>query len=71
METAIWKLEDGKEIQVWLGESMFGDPAILADRHGNREFPYVLGWFSKMFFLAGGLEETDIPTSKADGTPKG
>ena len=70
METAIWKLEDGKEIQVWLGESIFGDPAILAARHGNREFPYVLGWFSKMFFLAGGLEETDIPTSKADGTPK-
>lgn len=70
METAIWKLEDGKEIQVWLGESMFGDPAILADRNGNCEFPYVLGWFSKMFFLAGGLEKTDIPTSKADGTPK-
>ena len=70
METAIWKLEDGKEIQVWLGESMFGDPAILADRNGNCEFPYVLGWFSKMLFLAGGLEETDIPTSEADGTPK-
>ena len=70
METAIWNLKDGKEMQVWLGTSMFGHPAILADRNGNCECPYVLGWFSKMFFLAGGLEETDIPTSKADGTPK-